>query len=151
MTAVEPDFRGMSPQVAQASEPFQRLREQMHRVIVGQDELLHRMLVGLLCRAIDARFAADPTLAVRFPNAPAARGKATESAIVFVTDRPGHDRRYAIDAGKARTEIGFAPAHSLESGIAATVAWYLDHEAWWRRVQDAGYRAWIDRHYGKGR
>jgi dTDP-glucose 4,6-dehydratase len=117
----------------------------------GNAERPNLELVGLLCRAIDARFAADPALAVRFPKAPAARGEATESAIVFVTDRPGHDRRYAIDARKARAEIGFAPSHSLESGIAATVAWYLDHEAWWRRVQDADYRAWIDRHYGKGR
>ncbi|HEX4935723.1 MAG TPA: dTDP-glucose 4,6-dehydratase, partial [Gemmatimonadaceae bacterium] len=75
----------------------------------------------------------------------------TGSAITFVTDRPGHDRRYAIDARKARADLGFAPTHTPESGIAETVAWYLDHEAWWRRVQDAEYRAWIDRHYGEKR
>ncbi|HEX6852483.1 MAG TPA: dTDP-glucose 4,6-dehydratase [Candidatus Polarisedimenticolaceae bacterium] len=117
----------------------------------GSAERANLDLVEMLCRAIDARFAADPALAARFPSAPAARGATTGSAIAFVTDRPGHDRRYAIDARKARAELGFAPTHTLESGIAETVAWYLGHEAWWRRVQDAEYRAWIDRHYGEKR
>ena len=117
----------------------------------GNAERANLDLVGLLCRAIDARFAADPSLAERFPGAPASRGTATASAIAFVADRPGHDRRYAIDARKARREVGFEPAHTLETGIEATVAWYLANESWWRRAQDASYREWIARHYGEGR
>ncbi len=57
-----------------------------------------------------------------------------ESLITFVTDRPGHDRRYAIDAGKSRIEIGYKPAESFHSGISRTIDWYLKNEAWWREV-----------------
>ena len=50
----------------------------------------------------------------------------------FVTDRAGHDRRYAIDASKIRDELGYQPEHQLEQGIALTIDWYLDNESWWR-------------------
>jgi dTDP-glucose 4,6-dehydratase len=58
----------------------------------------------------------------------------------FVEDRPGHDRRYAIDASRARDELGWTPAHDLESGLAATVRWYLDHRGWCDDVQSGSYR-----------
>lgn len=58
----------------------------------------------------------------------------------FVTDRPGHDRRYAIDASKAQRELGFEPAHDLERGLAETVRWYLDHADWCEAVQSGSYR-----------
>ncbi len=64
-----------------------------------------------------------------------------ESLIRFVTDRPGHDRRYAMDIGKLRSELGWQPRHSFEAGLAATVRWYLDHRRWWERVLSEAYRA----------
>jgi dTDP-glucose 4,6-dehydratase len=64
-----------------------------------------------------------------------------ESLIQFVTDRPGHDRRYAMDIGKIRRELGWAPRHTLEDGLAETVAWYLGNRAWWERVRSEAYRA----------
>ena len=60
-------------------------------------------------------------------------------------------RRYAVDAGKARRELGFEPSHTLETGIGSTVDWYLANDAWWRRAQDAEYRAWLEKHYGAAR
>ncbi len=71
---------------------------------------------------------------------PRADGKPRKSQITFVRDRPGHDRRYAIDASKLKSELGWAPAHSFEQGIAGTVDWYLDHQDWVRRVLDGSYR-----------
>lgn len=60
--------------------------------------------------------------------------------ITFVTDRPGHDRRYAIDAGKIERELGWRPHETFESGLRKTVHWYLDHRGWWQRVLDGSYR-----------
>ena len=67
-------------------------------------------------------------------------GLPRSSQITYVADRPGHDRRYAIDATKLKSELGWAPAHSFEQGIADTVDWYLDHQDWVQRVLDGSYR-----------
>jgi len=63
-----------------------------------------------------------------------------EQLITFVTDRPGHDLRYAIDAGKIERELGWRPAETFDSGLRKTVAWYLDNRAWWQRVRSGVYR-----------
>jgi dTDP-glucose 4,6-dehydratase len=68
--------------------------------------------------------------------------------ITHVTDRPGHDRRYAIDARKIERELGWRPAETFDSGIRKTVQWYLDHPGWVERVQSGAYREWVGRHYG---
>ena len=68
--------------------------------------------------------------------------------IAFVTDRPGHDRRYAIDATKLKQELGWVPAESFETGIRKTIAWYLDNLQWVQRVQSGEYQIWIKQHYG---
>ncbi|MEM9696967.1 MAG: GDP-mannose 4,6-dehydratase, partial [Myxococcota bacterium] len=60
--------------------------------------------------------------------------------ISFVKDRPGHDQRYAIDSSKLEQELGWSPEHSFETGLRQTVTWYLDHEDWWRAIQDGRYR-----------
>ena len=67
-------------------------------------------------------------------------GKPRESQITYVTDRPGHDRRYAIDASKLQDELGWKPQYTFEKGIARTVDWYLENQAWVRRVLDGSYR-----------
>ena len=98
----------------------------------GGAELPNLALIDRLCMVIDRAFAADPTLARRFPAAPAAQGRPTAQLKSFVADRLGHDRRYAIDEGKIRAELGYRPHHDFEQGLAATLAWYLAHEPWWR-------------------
>jgi dTDP-glucose 4,6-dehydratase len=67
--------------------------------------------------------------------------------VAFVADRPGHDRRYAIDAGKIRGELGWRPRESFESGLARTVRWYLEHAEWVAQVKSGEYRQWVETNY----
>ena len=90
-------------------------------------------MADLICREVDSAFAQDPALAARFPEAPAARGAASATLQTHVADRPGHDRRYAIDDGRIRRELGYRTARSFGEGLAATLRWYIDNESWWRR------------------
>jgi dTDP-glucose 4,6-dehydratase len=76
------------------------------------------------------------------------RAAAHEGLIAFVTDRPGHDRRYAIDAAKVKHELGWAPRHRFEEGLRQTVEWYLAHRDWVDSVTSGDYRAWIETNYG---
>lgn len=100
--------------------------------IGGNNEWSNLDIVELLCERLDARFNADEKLAAQYPHAPAAQGKKSSQLVEFVTDRAGHDRRYAIDAGKISKELGYNPEHSFETGIEATIDWYLLNESWWR-------------------
>jgi dTDP-glucose 4,6-dehydratase len=100
--------------------------------IGGHNEWANLDIVSLLCREMDERFASDAELASRFPNAPQARGERSDSLIEFVTDRAGHDWRYAIDASKIEQTLGFVPNETFETGLAKTVDWYLANEGWWR-------------------
>lgn len=100
--------------------------------IGGGAELPNLAVIDRVCALIDQAFAADPALAARFPDAPAAKGTPTASLKTFVTDRAGHDRRYAIDETKARGELGYAPQRTFDEGLAQTLAWYLANEDWWR-------------------
>jgi dTDP-glucose 4,6-dehydratase len=67
--------------------------------------------------------------------------------VTYVTDRPGHDQRYAIDAGKILHELGWSPAESFETGIRKTVIWYLENQAWVEQVVSGEYRNWLDTNY----
>ena len=69
--------------------------------------------------------------------------------ITYVTDRPGHDRRYAIDARKLERELGWKPAETFDTGIRKTVRWYLDHREWVAHVQSGAYRDWVDTNYSE--
>ena len=115
--------------------------------IGGGAELPNLRVIEEICTTVDRAFAADPALAKRFPGAPAAQGTPSDSLKTFVRDRPGHDRRYAIDETKARDELGYTPARTFEQGFAATLQWYLDNEPWWRAVMDGSYRDWVERQY----
>lgn len=79
---------------------------------------------------------------------PRADGRSYKDQITFVKDRPGHDRRYAIDARKIEAELGWRPAETFDSGIRKTVRWYLDNRAWVKNVTDGSYRSWVEKQYG---
>ncbi len=106
----------------------------------GGEELPNIEVINRLCVLIDQAFATDPTLAKRFPDSPAARGGKTESLKTYVKDRPGHDRRYAIDERKIASALGYKPSVDFNAGFQQTLHWYLNNEAWWRKVLDGSYR-----------
>lgn len=108
--------------------------------IGGNNEWTNIDVVNLLCELIDSRFASDEQLAARFPDSPCANGISAKTLITFVTDRPGHDTRYAINASKIMNELGYAPEEDFQSGLNRTVDWYLANEPWWRAIQDGSYR-----------
>lgn len=71
-----------------------------------------------------------------------------ESLITYVTDRPGHDRRYGIDPTKIMNELGWKPKHNFETGIKETIQWYLSNKEWWTRIQSGAYRDYMTQQYG---
>ena len=98
----------------------------------GGNERANIHVVRTICRILD-----------ELEPAPAPR----ERLIVFVADRPGHDRRYAIDAAKIRDDIGWSPRIGFEAGIRDTVLWYLGNPGWVERVRSGAYREWLDTNY----
>lgn len=106
-------------QVAQQGEVGQTYN------IGGHNEKTNLEVVQAICDLLDERVPA-PSL--------------RRDLIIFVTDRPGHDQRYAIDAGKIERELGWRPQETFESGLRKTVQWYLNNEAWWQRVRDGSYQ-----------
>lgn len=104
----------------------------------GWNEMPNLQIVHILCDLLDEL-------------SPAASGKSYREQITYVTDRPGHDRRYAIDARKIERELGWRPAETFQSGIRKTVEWYLANQAWVQNVQSGAYREWLDKNYaGRG-
>ena len=82
---------------------------------------------------------------------PRSDGKSYAEQVVHVADRPGHDRRYAIDASKLERELGWKPAETFDSGIRKTVQWYLANQAWVANVTSGGYKQWMRKQYGEGK
>ncbi len=113
----------------------------------GKNEWANIDIVRLVCSLVTAMVRADAALAARFPACPASMGRSADELITFVADRPGHDRRYAIDPTKIETELDYVPEETFETGIRRTVAWFLANEAWWRAVMNGTYRQWIATHY----
>jgi len=100
----------------------------------GSSEMANIDVVNLLCTILDEEH-------------PRADGKSYATQITYVTDRPGHDRRYAINHGKITSELGWRPSESFASGLRKTVRWYLDHGGWVADVTSGAYRDWVGRHY----
>ncbi|MGA1794722.1 MAG: dTDP-glucose 4,6-dehydratase [bacterium] len=102
----------------------------------GNTEMENIRIVSMICDVLDTTL-------------PAPKGCRSRSELIsYVKDRPGHDRRYAIDCTKLKDETGWRPEESLETGLTKTIAWYLDHEEWVRRVKTGEYLSWIRQHYG---
>jgi dTDP-glucose 4,6-dehydratase len=102
----------------------------------GDAERRNIDVVKTICALLDAR-------------RPRADGVARETQVTYVKDRPGHDRRYAIDARKIERELGWKPAETFETGIRKTVQWYLSNEEWVRNVQSGDYMKWMERNYSQ--
>ena len=94
--------------------------------IGGNQERTNLQVVEAICDALDQR-------------RPLEDGKSRRDLITFVTDRPGHDRRYAIDASKIARELGWTPQETFETGLAKTIDWYLDNEWWWGPIRSGKY------------
>jgi dTDP-glucose 4,6-dehydratase len=107
--------------------------------IGGNNEMRNIDLVRLLCRLLDEAFEKRPELRIKYLTS-GLRPPTSESLITFVTDRPGHDMRYAIDASKIKNELGWEPKQDHESGFRKTVEWYLDNETWWQNILDGSYQ-----------
>ncbi|WP_282167897.1 dTDP-glucose 4,6-dehydratase [Shewanella japonica] len=99
--------------------------------IGGNNEWANIDIVKLVCKVFNHKFATNPEFAEKYPLAKAAMAAKAESLITYVTDRAGHDRRYAIDATKTNDELGYVPAESFETGFEKTLQWYLSNESWW--------------------
>ncbi len=97
----------------------------------GRAECTNLRLVAALCERLDARFASEAALRARFPECPAAHGARCIDLVSHVTDRRGHDRRYAIDPSRLEAVTGVGPRWTLPEGLAATVSWYLERADWW--------------------
>ena len=95
--------------------------------IGGNNEIKNIDVVTLICSLLDG-------------ISPRENGSSYSDLITFVKDRPGHDFRYAIDAGKIRNDLGWSPNESFETGIRKTIHWYLDNQNWWKTIQDNNYR-----------
>src|ERR1700728_1002545 len=110
--------------------------------IGGNSETTNIEIVRTLCALTDELLGARPELKAAFPAAPASSARPAAQLITHVRDRPGHDRRYAIDYSKASQDLGYAPARNLESGLRSTVDWYLQQVQWWQDLLGRDYAAW---------
>ena len=109
----------------------------------GGAEVENLRLIHSLCDVAEQAFNTRPELRRLYPHSP----RSARDLIHFVTDRPGHDRRYAIDASKIERELGWKPAETFETGIQKTIAWYLDNPEWVAHVQSGAYRQWVQTQY----
>jgi dTDP-glucose 4,6-dehydratase len=115
--------------------------------IGGNSETTNIQVVNTLCRLVDERLEAQPAYRNSFPEAPIFNAARASELISHVRDRPGHDRRYAINYSKAARALGYSPARDLNGGLASTVEWYLRHLKWWQDLLGRDYADWLRKNY----
>jgi dTDP-glucose 4,6-dehydratase len=115
--------------------------------IGGNCETTNIEIVRTLCNLVDDRLREDAKLRNAFPESPLAKGGRASELITHVRDRPGHDRRYAIDYRKAAVELGYAPGRDLRRGLGATLDWYLANTSWWQALLGRDYAEWLKKNY----
>jgi dTDP-glucose 4,6-dehydratase len=115
----------------------------------GNSETANIEIVRTLCGLVDECLVGRADLREAFPASPAASGKRAVDLITHVRDRPGHDRRYAINFGKAARELGYSPARDLTQGLRATLEWYIANTAWWRALMGRDYADWVQKNYNR--
>ena len=106
--------------------------------IGGGAELPNLAVIDAICDAVDTAFEKRSGLGKIFPDSPAAKGQSCVCLKTHIEDRPGHDRRYAIDERKIAGELGYKPARDFTAGLAETIDWYLDNRQWWQTVSQKG-------------
>ena len=107
--------------------------------IGGINEWANIDIVNLICELMDESFKTNLELAAKYPDAKRAIAGASKELITYVTDRAGHDQRYAINPTKSNTELGYVPQESFETGIRKTIAWYLNNDVWWLDLLDGNH------------
>ena len=117
--------------------------------IGGNAETANIEVVRMLCTLTDELLGARAELRAAFPSSPVAAGRQSAQLIEHVRDRPGHDRRYAIDYRKAAAQLGYAPSRDLKRGLSETLDWYLSNRAWWEALLGRDYSAWLENNYGR--
>ena len=115
--------------------------------IGGNSETTNIHIVRALCGLTDEFLAQHADLRAAYPASPAAGAKQSVDLITHVRDRPGHDRRYAIDYRKAARELGYAPSRDLSRGLRETLQWYLANRGWWQALLGRDYAAWVEKNY----
>jgi dTDP-glucose 4,6-dehydratase len=115
--------------------------------IGGNSETTNIEIVRTLCRLVDEYLLEHGDARKAFPASPAANDNPADHLISYVRDRPGHDRRYAIDYRKAERDLGYAPARELAHGLRSTLDWYLANTGWWQTLLGRDYAAWIEKNY----
>lgn len=115
--------------------------------IGGNNEWTNIDIVQHVCDLVDKKLLEDTELKKMFCDAPASNNKSSRQLITHVTDRAGHDRRYAINPEKISTTIKYTPKETFASGIEKTVHWFFSNEKWWRSVMDKSYLKWISSNY----
>ena len=115
--------------------------------IGGNSETSNIKIVRTLCDMVDRRLSEHSEHRDSFPHSPIFNGKQAIQLISHVRDRPGHDRRYAINYSKAARALGYSPARALSQGLASTVDWYLRHVKWWQVLLGRDYATWLRRNY----
>jgi dTDP-glucose 4,6-dehydratase len=115
--------------------------------IGGNSETTNIEIVRKLCDLVDAYLAERLDLRLAFPASPVVGGKRAADLIAHVRDRPGHDRRYAIDYSKAKREFQYAPGRDLTKGLRSTLEWYIANMGWWRALMGRDYAAWVQKNY----
>jgi dTDP-glucose 4,6-dehydratase len=115
----------------------------------GNSETTNIEIVRTLCGLVDERLSERSDLRSEFPASPAAQARHAADLITHVRDRPGHDRRYAINYGKAQREFGYAPGRDLTQGLRSTLEWYIANKSWWQALMGRGFSAWMQKNYNR--
>jgi dTDP-glucose 4,6-dehydratase len=113
----------------------------------GSSEIANIEVVRTLCGLVDEYLSKGVEYRASFPDAPVLTGRRAVDLITHVRDRLGHDRRYAINYAKAKSELGFEPARNLAEGLRATLEWYLANTRWWQKLLDRDYSDWLAKNY----
>jgi dTDP-glucose 4,6-dehydratase len=115
----------------------------------GNSETTNIEIVRMLCGLVDACLSERSDLRAEFPASPSAQAGSAADLITHVRDRPGHDRRYAINYGKAQREIEYAPARDLTQGLRSTLEWYIANKSWWQALMGRDFTAWVQKNYNR--
>ena len=115
--------------------------------IGGNSETANIEIVCRLCALVDGHLAEQADLRQAFSGSAGPNGRRAVELVTHVRDRPGHDRRYAIDYRKAQRELGYSPTRDLTKGLRETLDWYLSNRSWWQALLGRDFADWVEKNY----